>query len=389
MRSIEELRQVLRRQWDNSRKRELRLFGGENAWPILLSIGRPSPRLVRSQFDSVKRHIESWRRVSHGQVIWQDIRYRDTASSIPIPMYWRLDKPTEWEAACADKVVSHEFRTLSELAERIDAIFHPLLVRRRGLWRDKPVAEIIQAADLAQALEPGIAGGRPLRMLSLAGIDTKFFERNERLVTALLDVRFDDEVGVLGLESFLGACPEADHWLLVVDLDGALLPFRSQRVRSSELSETALPGHRMLVVENECCLHQLPSLSGAIAVLGAGFDLGWLANPTFRRKRIAYWGDIDTWGLQFLAHARRMVGDLEPLMMTSEIILRFKESTVVEPIIADREPPEGLSAPEQTLYRQLVQSPRGRLEQEFLPQAFVHKAVSYWLSGDAESRAHG
>ena len=69
-------------------------------------------------------------------------------------------------------------------------------------------------------------------MLSIEGIDTKFFERNAQLVTALLDVRFDGEVSKIGLASFLGAFTESDHWLLLLDLDGSLLPFKQMRVRA-------------------------------------------------------------------------------------------------------------------------------------------------------------
>ena len=96
-----------------------------------------------------------------------------------------------------------------------------------------------------------------MRTLSLEGVDTKFFERNARLVTTLLDARYDGEVSQIGLETFLGAVTEGDHWLLVMDLDGTLLPFQKQRVRSSELRDIALPGERLLIVENECCQHQI------------------------------------------------------------------------------------------------------------------------------------
>lgn len=193
----------------------------------------------------------------------------------------------------------------SELVKSTDPQFHSLFVRRRSLWRNTPVDEVVQAARLAIKLEPGCAEGRPLRLISLAGIDTKFFERNARLVTTLLDVRYDDEVSRLGLEVFLGALLECDHWLLVADLDGSLLPFRRQRVGSSELKDSNLPGQRLLIVENESCLHQLPLLHDTIAVLGAGFDLSWTVNAHLADKQVGYWGDIDTWGLQFLARLVR------------------------------------------------------------------------------------
>lgn len=93
-------------------------------------------------------------------------------------------------------------------------------------------------------------------------------ERNGQLVTSLLDARFDGEVSRIGLEAFLGAFVEGDHWLLLMDLDGSLLPFKKMRVRSSELRETTIPGERLLIIENESCQHQLPTIPRTIAILG-------------------------------------------------------------------------------------------------------------------------
>ena len=77
-----------------------------------------------------------------------------------------------------------------------------------------------------------------------------------------------------------------------MDLDGSLLPFEKQRIRSSELAESRIPGDRLLIVENETCQHQLPRLQGTIAVLGTGFDLGWMDEQKLCEKRVGYWGDI-------------------------------------------------------------------------------------------------
>jgi hypothetical protein len=315
----------------------------------------------------VKRHVDAWRKVPVGEVVWESVRYRAATSDVDIPTRWKLHRPTEWIVACADSAIRQEFEALAALVDQTAPVFHSHLIRRRSLWRDKPIAEVIQAARLAMALEPGCAGGRPLRLISIEGIDTKFFERNARLVTSLLDVRFDGEVSRIGLETFLGAFAEVDHWLLVMDLDGTLLPFRKQRVRSSELRETMVPGERLLIVENESCQHQLPTVARTIAVLGAGLDLGWTDASWLGTKKVAYWGDIDTWGLQALSRARKEIGQLDALLMTEEVFDQFADSAVPEPVVADTELPTQLHRDEQTLYERLLRETRGRLEQEFLP----------------------
>ena len=232
-------------------------------------------------------------------------------------------------------------------------------------------------------LAPGIANGQPLRTMSLEGIDTKFFERNARLVTALLDVRFDDEVSNIGLETFLGAFVDSSHWLLVLDLDGGLLPFSKQRVASSDLARVHLPGQRILIVENESCQHQLPTLKNTVAVLGAGFDLDWTARANFDSKSVAYWGDIDTWGLQFLGKARENIPHLTALLMSSEVFDAHSDMAVTEPVVAGEQCPPGLNDPEKLLYKRLLDAPRGRLEQEFLSTKIVENALFEWVSREA------
>jgi hypothetical protein len=185
-------------------------------------------------------------------------------------------------------------------------------------------------------------------------------------------------VSRIGLETFLGAGLEGDHWLLVMDLDGTLLPFRKQRVRSRELKNVPLPGKRLLIVENETCQHQLPNVPETIAVLGAGFDLGWTEGDWLNSKRIGYWGDIDTWGLQFLANARQALPQLDALMMTPDVYQQYLEAAVPEPIVAGMDAPAGLNFLERSLYRRILMEPRGRLEQEFLSPSFVHNSIRNW-----------
>lgn len=378
MKSPAELKFFFRRQWEVAAKREVCFFGGADAWPIVASIGRPKPKIMASDLGAVKRHVDEWRRVNIGEVVWDVISYRSTLDPVEMPRYWNIRNPTEWVAACDDRSIRAEFESISLFFGETDTRFHSVLVNKRSLWRDKSIAEILQATRLALVLEPLCADNKPLRTLSLEGIDTKFFERNSRLITALLDVRFDGEVSRIGLEPFLGAISDGDHWLLVTDLDGSLLPFRKQRIRSSELKDTPLPGKRILIVENESCQHHLSHVPETVAVLGAGFDLEWTGGHWLQSKQIGYWGDIDTWGLQFLATARRSLPHIDALMMTLEIFEQNLGVSVREPIVAGIDVPAGLNDIEQLLYKRLLSEPRGRVEQEFLPAIVVHEAIQRW-----------
>lgn len=380
MKSPADLKLKLKRQWEVAAHREARLLGGENGWPIVVSIGQPSPQLMASDLDAVRRHVDLWRSVKVGEVEWEEIGYRATSAPVELPVRWKLRQPTEWIEACADRSICFEFEAMSVFAQQADPLFHTLLVRQRSLWRGKAIGEVVQAARLAMALEPGCATEMPLRTLSVEGIDTKFFERNGRLVTALLDARYDGEVSRIGLETFLGAYTEGENWLLVLDLDGTLLPFRKLRIRSSELRDTPLPGERLLIVENEHCQHRIPDIPSTIAVLGTGFDLSWTQGHWLQEKQIGYWGDIDTWGLKFLAKARLALPHLNAVKMSTEVYEQYAEAAVIEPVNAGTDFPTGLNESEKALYQRLLEEPKGRLEQEFLPENFIREALVSWAN---------
>ena len=98
-----------------------------------------------------------------------------------------------------------------------------------------------------------------------------------------------------------------------------------------------------------------------------------------RKKRVAYWGDIDTWGLSFLAKARTTLPDIQALLMTHDVFDQHRHRAVNEPVIAETTPPRALHPSEISLYERLLAEPRGRLEQEFLSTGFVHQAVHSWI----------
>ncbi len=388
MKSPQELAERLARQWHDADTREQRLLSAE-AWPLCLAIGRPSGGQVQGQFERVRRHVEQWRAVAVGRVEWEEVAYRGTAEPIRLPCRWHLAGPSEWVAAIGDSAIRREYQKLARLVAATDPRFHRLLVRRRQLSRERDEAEVMQAAELALLLQPGCAAGAPLRALSLAGIDSKFFERHRSLLVPLLDRRFDGAVSETGLEAFLGALDENDHWLLVADLDGSLLPFAQLRVRDKELLERPLPAGHILVVENERCLHQLPRVKDTVAILGAGLNLAWMAAPWLAERSIAYWGDIDTWGLTMLARARHHQPSLVPLLMSRTEYEHYADAHAVpEPGPAGPMAPTGLSVEEAELYARLLASDKGRLEQEFLHKSAVAPAVENWCAA-GRVRARG
>jgi len=379
MKSPTDIGRNLARQWQRSSVRLERLLN-PGSWPQSLNIGKPSARLFTDNIQAVLRHVENWRSVNVGKVDWEPVSYRAGLAPISLPMRWHLRSPSEWIAASDDPRVSQEYAQLEYLVEQVDSAFHTLLVAQRSLWLTRTPEEVVATAQLATQLAPGCAQGRPLRLLAEHGVDTKFFERTATLLTKLLDERFEGAASEQGLTTFLDAFEESSHWVLVVPLQPGLLPFKRLRLTTSELAETPLPGSRLLVVENEQCVHLLPeTLPDTLAVLGAGLDLHWLASAHLAGKQIGYWGDMDTWGLLMLARARLHQPAVEALLMEQELFEQHSQgNTVVEPAKALESAPPGLLADEADFYRYLLVQERGRLEQEYLPKAQVELAIRKW-----------
>lgn len=379
MKSPADIAERLARQWHRSSLRAERLLSADS-WPLDMPIGKPSGAQFAKETTRVQEHVQHWREVKTGTVTWETVNYRAGAEPVSVPVQWRLRTPSEWVAATADNTVREEFRILESIIANVTPIYRECLVAERPLWRTKDPQEVIAAAALADTLSPGIANGKPLRLLSGLDIDTKFFERHATLITRLLDERYDGAASEQGLNNFLDAPTENDHWLLVTPLDDGLLPFNRQRVTTQELTETRLPGSHILVVENERCIHLLPRAPNTIAILGAGLNLQWLSGDTFHGKKVAYWGDMDTWGLLMLGRARQYCQSLHPLMMTHDHFQRHaKNCAVTEPAPAQPHSLKGLNNSEREFFNFLLHQEKGRLEQEYLPESEVHREINNWL----------
>ncbi|CNC47661.1 Wadjet anti-phage system protein JetD domain-containing protein [Yersinia similis] len=379
MKSPIDIGKQLARQWHQSKVRSERLLT-PGCWPLQLPIGKPSAKIFTANTQVVQRHVEVWRQVSIGLVEWESVSYRASLTPVSIPVRWCLRTPSEWINAASNLQVSQEFQQLEQLVAQVDKSFHALLINQRALWLHKDPHEVITAANLACKLTPGCAQGRPLRLLSESGVDTKFFERNYSLLTKLLDERFEGEASGQGLATFLDAFEESSHWVLVTPLAPGILPFNMSKVTTTELASVDLPCSRILIVENEHCIHQLPQLPDTIAILGSGLDLQWLISPNLKSKSIGYWGDMDTWGLLMLARARAFQPAITALLMGRLLFEHYASgSAVAEPVNAQQAVPEGLHHHEADFYRYLLSQPRGRLEQEYLPRGVVEMALTEWV----------
>ena len=123
-------------------------------------------------------------------------------------------------------------------------------------------------------------------------------------------------------------------------------------------------------------------------MLGAGLNLGWLAAPWLQERSVAYWGDLDTWGLHMLATARSHLPHLHALLMDAATFSTHQSLAVAEPVHAPESACDTLQPDEKALMGHLRAQEKGRLEQEFLPTDVVHRAVRAWANEKVPEGSH-
>jgi len=373
----------MQRQWQRKQFR-LEMLTMTDAWPKQYTIGQPTAAAMTSTPLVVREHVDRWRQRPNGEIIWHEVNYRASSEPIRLPSHWVLSRPSDWISATADRQITADYNLLKFLIDRSEPTLRDPLIVNLKLLQNRSREELVSAVELAARLKPREAQGRPLRLLAGHGVDTKFFERNRKLLITLLDARFNGEVSKAGLHEFLDASPDGEHWLLLKPLQKGLLPFDIQQVRSRELASLnsdVIQANAILVVENRQCWHLLPELDDTVAILGAGLDLDWLRAEWLTGKRIAYWGDIDTWGLTMLAQARQHQSNLSAILMDRQTFDDHSQgNSVIEPLGAGEDPPDLLNDDERSLYQWLLNCKLGRLEQEFLPVEVVHGNLKRWAT---------
>jgi hypothetical protein len=257
---------------------------------------------------------------------------------------------------------------------------HPLeaLSHEPSWQRVLATVEWIAASDTA---------GVYLRQIDVDGVDTKFIERHERLLSQLLPLVLPEAPGDGAATTrefatrfgFL-AKPSYTRFRLLDPAVPNPLPvgLTELTLRTDELARMDVGVSTVFVVENEVTYLAFPAVPRAIAVFGSGFassrlsELPWLAD-----KEVVYWGDIDTHGFAILNRLRGHLPGLRSILMDRETLLAHRPQWSSEAVPTKR-PLRDLTDEEQCLYADLVSERYGpgiRLEQERVRFSRVRRAL--------------
>ncbi|GEM_PF-211906 len=236
---------------------------------------------------------------------------------------------------------------------------------------------------LLPQLQKGMGQGCYLRALPVTFVDTKFIEKNLRIIESVVTALVDRSVKDIGLMSWLDCIEKPRDWLLVRPLcqeTRALLGgLPLLRVSSDTLQEFELPARNILVIENEQSCLTLSDVNNTIAVSGGGKNVSWMKAGWLAYKNVGYWGDIDSEGLAILSDARSKLSCIIPLMMDELTVKTFAERMVPEPDSVSKDP-VALTEAELALFKGLraAQYADKRLEQERLPIEYVAQHIDAW-----------
>lgn len=360
--------QALRRRWDDGRL-PAEALGSDPVVPLELPLRRPTARQLAEDLDAVRSWAAGWESLPRGvQVELAPVGGRLIGvNQLPARVVVDTEQAL-WSALRVAGEVALLRARRAAAPEPIAAWMtaHPRRVLAAGDAWDRAVATVDHIAS-------GVRPDSYLRELDVPGVDTKFIETHRGLLADLLDVvlppdRIDQTAPRGDLARRYGFAGRPD--LVRIRLPpGAPGPFSDLSVRVAELASAPLPGHRVLVCENEITFLALPALPDTVLVLGGGYavrrlaPLSWLGD-----RQVSYWGDLDTHGFAILDALRAHVPGVGSVLMDQDTLLAHREHWGSEPT-PTRARLTRLTEPEQALYRELVSDAHGpavRLEQERL-----------------------
>ncbi|NOX08763.1 MAG: hypothetical protein GXP22_04615 [Gammaproteobacteria bacterium] len=376
---------VLKREWNNDAGLKARLLN-RKPFPIRIGLKPPAGRSAIADIAHFQRFIGEWRSYSlQKNIRWESRRYRALAEQT-VPKFFILENIKELIEFVGKEALVRSEKWTKNMAPllSIRADLYPALVKHLKTIELIQLSDAELVHDLVKQLSFQMGAGLYLRALPLIGVDTKFLENHQALISDLLDVLHDGEITASGgLLEWLGCLKNPKGWLTVRPLCEKVKMniggFPVMQLHNDVLREHALPANNILVVENMQSGLGLPLLKDTIAVLGGGKNVSWMDADWLKSRRVAYWGDIDTWGLSILSDVRSKLSSVKAIMMDSDTLGQHEDRMVVEP-----EPlqylPEFLTDSEAKIFSNLKNGyyQGSRLEQERLSPDYIRIKLEAW-----------
>ena len=378
--------EIERREWQHGPNLRERLCG-ERPFPLRMGLKAPTEEQALTDLEHFRQFIASWKTWPQlGQLDWQRRKYpRLGEHEVPVALH--IDSMPDLIAVLGPAAEARSRRWQERMRPLLDLDprLAKALLKHLDEIENMTADNTLMIAQVLPQLQPGLGREAFLRALPLQDVDTKFVEEHAALLSDLLDCL---HAGALtesgGLLGWLDCRVNPGGWLQVRPLcrrsRERLAGLPLLQLDTQTLREFELPASRILIVENKQSGYALPALDDTIAVFGGGRNTAWMEADWLNTKQIAYWGDIDSWGLAILSEARRRHPRVQALMMDEAVVLQH-QSRMVNERESYKQLPKHLTEAEQHLFERLQNGHYGktRLEQERLTPDYVLWHLNAWI----------
>ena len=358
-------------------------------WPWVVPLGRPTERDVLTDAQSVLAWRDAWvdaKVLGDFEVETDVIAWRAIGTqTVPVRVLFVNTKAIAKVAGLLPLWTQVVTR-----AKRFVALWPGIeeaMVREWAMLADWSDDAVLALERVLTWLVDHPKSGLYLRQLPIEGVDTKWFtEPRKKVVQRLLvAIREAKESVPLMAESSEALDPDTTFETvcglkpLPKLIRGRLLDEVDQKVFYG-LSDLSLPLDEwaqlplypeiVFISENLQTGLAFEAHPKSVVFFGLGAGVTQLAAiPWVRTARIIYWGDVDTYGLEILAHLRSVLPQTESVMMNRQTLEAFRGLAVAENRQASGAHVEHLRENEREVFDALKVGDlaRLRLEQERIP----------------------
>lgn len=362
-------------------------------FPRRLRLTGPSSAELADRFDEVRAWMAALRQAVAGgdtrgyRLVLREFRHRVLGNNAVPEEVW-LDSLDDALAVLGKQRDAKRFTGLVQLTCAQQPTLLPWLAKRplNALALADAWARLLQVVAWLQAHpRPGIY----LRQVDLAGVDSKFIEANRGVLIELLDLALPPAAidrTAAGAGQF---CPRYGfkdkplriRFRLLDSATPRLLPMCDADISLTQADFERLdpPVRCVFITENEVNFLAFPPLADSMVIFGAGYGFEALAGAQWlHRRRLYYWGDIDTHGFAILDQLRAHFPHADSLLMDRDTLMAHTTQWGHEPQSTLRELPR-LTTDEAALLDDLRSNRLGqavRLEQERVGFGHVQQALA-------------
>ncbi len=171
------------------------------------------------------------------------------------------------------------------------------------------------------------------RELSIIGVDTKFIQKNQKVLDILFSVLLSinnkiEEIKTLsnfGFEKkYFIKYPMPIVRFRILDENQKLFGLSDISVPIDEFKKLNFECENIFIVENKITTLSFPQVKNSMVIFGSGYGIEILKDvECLHFKKLFYWGDIDRDGFAILSQVRAYYGHIHSIFMDEEVIKRF------------------------------------------------------------------